>query len=98
MSKQAFKEYVADFWDIFKRSVGLGMVAFFPGAAVGALPIPFLHTDALSGGITSFLAMFSIAMSGLGTDLASKGYWTRRDVDRRFKEAVTKAPHDDSSQ
>lgn len=98
MSKQAFVNVLANLWDITKRSLGLAMVAFFPGAAIGSLPLPFIHSDAVSGGLTSFLAMFAVAMSGLGTDLASKGYWTRRDIDARFKEAVTKGANNDSAE
>ena len=96
MSKEKLVDFIGALWDIFKRSIGLAMIAFLPGAGVGSLP--FLHSDALTGGLTSFMSMFALAMTGLGVDLASKGYFTRRDIDTRFKEAATKGANQDSAE
>lgn len=96
MSKEKFVNVLSGLWDITKRSLGLAMIAFLPGAGVGSLP--FLHSDALTGGLTSFMSMFALAMAGLGTDLASKGYFTRRDIDTRFKEAVKSGNTTDSAE
>ena len=36
LTKNQLKGFIRGIWDIFKRSVGLAMVSFLPGAGIGA--------------------------------------------------------------
>lgn len=87
MSKTQLKNFIIGVWDIFKRSIGLAMVAFFPGAGVGSA----FAGNWLMGGLIAFGSVFSIVMSVLGVELASTSNVTPDGIDNAFKQAVTKA-------
>jgi hypothetical protein len=88
MSKTQLRDFIRGIWDIVKRSVGLAMVAFAPGAGIGAA-VP--GGSWLLGGGIAFGSVFLVVMMVLGTELASTSSITPEGIDSAFKQAVTKA-------
>lgn len=86
MSK--YKNIVDAIWDVIKRSLGLAMVAFFPGAGIGSIPL--FGGNFLTGGLIAFASMFAVVMSVMGVELASTATITAKGRDSAFKQAVTK--------
>ena len=89
MTRLELKGFLDGVWDTIKRSLGLGMLAFFPGAGLGAIPI--FGGSWLNGGLIAFGSMFAVVMSVMGVELASTGTITQQGRDSAFKQAVTKA-------
>lgn len=86
MSK--YKNIIDGIWDVIKRSLGLAMVAFFPGAGIGSIPL--FGGNFLTGGLIAFASMFAVVMSVMGVELASTATITAKGRDDAFKQAVTK--------
>jgi hypothetical protein len=87
MTKARFKGFLIGIWDAFKRSIGLAMVAFFPGAGIGS--IPFFGGNFLNGGLIAFGSMFAVVMGVMGVELASTSTITEAGREAAFRQAVT---------
>lgn len=85
---QKYKNIIDGIWDVIKRSLGLAMVAFFPGAGIGSIPL--FGGNFLTGGLIAFASMFAVVMSVMGVELASTATITAKGRDSAFKQAVTK--------
>lgn len=83
-----YTNFILGLWDVVKRSLGLAMVAFFPGAGIGS--IPMFGGNWLSGGLIAFGSMFAVVMSVMGVELASTGIITEKGRADAFQQAVTK--------
>jgi hypothetical protein len=92
MSKPQLKNFAFGVWDIIKRSLGLGGIAFVTGAGIGSMPA--LGGNPLHGALIAFGSMFAIVMSVLGAALASNGTITQDDRTGAFRQAVTKGLED----
>lgn len=94
MTRLELKGFIDGVWDTFKRSLGLAMLAFFPGAGLGAIPI--FGGNWLSGGLIAFGSMFAVVMSVMGVELASTGTITEKGRAAAFQQAVTKGLEEQS--
>ena len=84
----SIKSFGIGLWDTVKRSLGLAMIAFFPGAGIGSIPL--FGTNWLSGGAIAFGSMFAVVMSVMGVELASTSNISAQGREDAFRQAVTK--------